>query len=55
MRVEPGQVVRLKSGGVSMTVESIDGETVYCVYFAPGTMEFKRITVSISALGVVQD
>ncbi|MBW7867895.1 MAG: DUF2158 domain-containing protein [Brumimicrobium sp.] len=37
-----GNVVVLKSGGPSMTIESIDGEVVDCVWFS--NKELKRAT-----------
>ncbi len=35
-----GDTVRLKSGGPTMTVESINGTIVYCVWYRPD--EFLR-------------
>ncbi|WP_121903655.1 YodC family protein [Sphingomonas sp. PP-CE-3A-406] len=33
MSFKPGDVVRLKSGGEKMTVESLSDELVHCVWF----------------------
>ncbi|MBC7985190.1 MAG: DUF2158 domain-containing protein [Sphingomonadaceae bacterium] len=33
MEFEPGDVVKIKSGGEKMTVESVDGSLVDCVWF----------------------
>jgi len=44
-----GDVVQLKSGGVRMTVEEIDGNDVTCVWF-----EGKKAERNIFAAGVLQ-
>ena len=43
-----GDVVRLKSGGVNMTVEKIDGQNVHCVWQREG--ETKRETFAAANL-----
>jgi uncharacterized protein YodC (DUF2158 family) len=44
-----GEVVQLKSGGESMTVESIDGDNVGCVWF-----EGKRVQRDTFAAGALK-
>jgi uncharacterized protein YodC (DUF2158 family) len=33
MQFNPGDVVRLKSGGPKMTIDSKDGEDYFCIWF----------------------
>lgn len=44
-----GDVVQLKSGGESMTVEGVDGDDVSCVWF-----EGKRVQRESFAAGTLQ-
>jgi len=44
-----GDVVQLKSGGVRMTVERIDGEDISCVWF-----EGKRVERNAFPVGALQ-
>jgi len=44
-----GDVVQLKSGGVSMTVEAIDGDDIACVWF-----EGKRVERNSFPTGTLQ-
>jgi uncharacterized protein YodC (DUF2158 family) len=43
-----GNVVRLKSGGPIMTIEEINGRTIYCVWYKPD--EFLRNHFPIESL-----
>lgn len=44
-----GDVVQLKSGGVSMTVEKVDGDEISCVWF-----EGKKVQKSTFASGALK-
>ena len=50
--VKVGDVVQLKSGGPKMTVQTVEPNHIYCVWFA-GT-EHKGASFSADALEVVQ-
>lgn len=38
-KFEVGDVVQLNSGGPMMTVESVNGEGVFCIWFTNGRLE----------------
>jgi uncharacterized protein YodC (DUF2158 family) len=39
MDFQPGDIVRLKSGGPKMTVETVDDTGVYCAWFVGDKVE----------------
>jgi uncharacterized protein YodC (DUF2158 family) len=50
--IRPGDVVRLKSGSLSMTVESISGDTAKCVWkeakkSMPSSAPYKLVLLEI--------
>ena len=47
--MNPGDLVQLKSGGPTMTVNFVGSEVV-CVWFDPGSMQFKTLQTSADAL-----
>lgn len=54
MNVTKGAVVKLKSGGLQMTVASTDGETAHCVWF-DHEMKFERDNIAVAALRVIRE
>jgi|GEM_PF-2898005 len=53
--IEPGTVVRLKSGSTAMTVLAIDEEGDAIVAFShPHTADINILTLSVAALDVIK-
>jgi uncharacterized protein YodC (DUF2158 family) len=50
--IKKGDKVKLKSGGPVMTVESIDGNNIDCIWFdlTPTGFIFKRQTLDVATL-----
>jgi uncharacterized protein YodC (DUF2158 family) len=50
--IKKGEIVRLKSGGPTMTVESTDGNFADCIWFdqSPTGWTFKRQSIDVTAL-----
>jgi uncharacterized protein YodC (DUF2158 family) len=45
MDFEPGQLVMLKSGGPPVTIVSIDGDSVRCMWFAHADDRLQEATI----------
>jgi uncharacterized protein YodC (DUF2158 family) len=56
MMFEPGETVAVKSGGPTLTVLSVEGEKVRCLFFSEELGEFKETVLPAFALeGFVDD
>lgn len=54
MRLEPGVVVQLKSGGPAMTVVAVNTDGVQCVWYAEATDEVRNAVIPVVALDAVE-
>ncbi len=50
MSFSKGEIVALKSGGPALTVVSVDGEAVTCLFFSDEIGEFKLTLIPAFAL-----
>jgi uncharacterized protein YodC (DUF2158 family) len=50
MMFEPGETVAVKSGGPTLTVLSVEGEKVRCLFFSEELGEFKETVLPAFAL-----
>jgi uncharacterized protein YodC (DUF2158 family) len=50
MMFEPGETVAVKSGGPALTVLSVEGEKVRCLFFSEELGEFKETVLPAFAL-----
>jgi uncharacterized protein YodC (DUF2158 family) len=50
MMFEPGETVAVKSGGPTLTVLSVEGEKVRCLFFSEELGEFKETLLPAFAL-----
>jgi uncharacterized protein YodC (DUF2158 family) len=53
MTFKPGDVARLKSGGAAVTVLSVAGEMVKCVYFSDENGIFQDVSLPLIALELI--
>ena len=51
--IQPGDVVRLKSGGPAMTVETLESGHCVCLWFGTDNMELQRRHIMPQVLTLV--
>lgn len=54
MRLEPGVVVQLKSGGPAMTVVAVNADGIQCIWYAEATDEVRNAVIPVVALDAVE-